>query len=214
MKAAAAIALLMLVMVGCGGGSDQPETAASTTGSAVATGPGKGAVTAELPPDTVAPPDPAEGAGEGPGAEEASPESEAQGPAASGELPASDRAAVATTVSAYITALNQHNRGRVCSLFAGGCPSVAAPPRGGGPRWRRTSVFEVKAERLGDDRARVTATVTHHFSDRKYVSVEDDVIYLERRDGRWLLAKPSGTFYRAAGYPEPPLRAFSPPPGW
>ena len=64
------------------------------------------------------------------------------------------------------------------------------------------------------DRARLTTTVTHHFSDRKYVSVEDDVIYLERIGGRWLLAKPSATFYRAVGYPQPPLRAFSPPAGW
>jgi hypothetical protein len=72
----------------------------------------------------------------------------------------------------------------------------------------------VKAEDLGDDRARVSATVTHRFSDRKYVSVEDDVIYLQRLAGRWLLAKPSGTLYRAVGYREPPLRAFSPPPGW
>jgi hypothetical protein len=60
----------------------------------------------------------------------------------------------------------------------------------------------------------VSATVTHHFSDRKYVSVEDDVIHLERVGGHWLLAKPSGTLYRAVGYPEPPLRAFSPPAGW
>ena len=72
----------------------------------------------------------------------------------------------------------------------------------------------MKAEDLGDDHARVSATVTHHFSDRKYVSVEDDVIYLERVGGRWLLAKPSGTLYRAVGYREPPLRAFSPPAGW
>ena len=59
-----------------------------------------------------------------------------------------------------------------------------------------------------------SATVTHHFSDRKYVSVEDDVIYLQRVGGRWLLAKPSATLYRAVGYPEPPLDALTPPPGW
>ncbi len=72
----------------------------------------------------------------------------------------------------------------------------------------------MKPEAIGADRARLTTTVTHHFSDRKYVSVEDDVIYLERVGGRWLLAKPSATFYRAVGYGEPPLRAFSPPPTW
>ena len=72
----------------------------------------------------------------------------------------------------------------------------------------------MKPEALGDERARITATVTHRFSDRKYVSVEDDVIYLEKTGGTWLLAKPSATFYRAVGYAEPPLRAFAPPPGW
>jgi hypothetical protein len=72
----------------------------------------------------------------------------------------------------------------------------------------------VKPEDLGEARARLSATVTHHFSDRKYVSVEDDVIYLELVGGRWLLAKPSGTLYRAVGYPQPPLTALSPPAGW
>jgi hypothetical protein len=72
----------------------------------------------------------------------------------------------------------------------------------------------VKPEDLGNGRARVSATVTHHFSDRKYVSVEDDVIYLEKSGGRWLLAKPSATLYRAVGYDSPPLVAFTPPSGW
>ena len=61
----------------------------------------------------------------------------------------------------------------------------------------------MKPEDLGEGRARISATVTHHFSDRKYVSVEDDVIYLQRVGGRWLLAKPSATLYRAVGYPGP-----------
>ena len=91
---------------------------------------------------------------------------------------------------------------------------MGSRPADGGPAWRRTAIVEMKPDSLGDDRARVTTTVTHHFSDRKYVSVEDDVIYLERVGGRWLIAKPSATFYRAVGYAQPPLRAFSPPAGW
>jgi hypothetical protein len=59
--------------------------------------------------------------------------------------------------------------------------------------------------------ARVTASVVHRFADRNYTSVEDDVIYLRPAGERWLLAKPSATLYRAVGYPEPPLRAFTPP---
>lgn len=51
----------------------------------------------------------------------------------------------------------------------------------------------------------------HRFGDREQPSVEEDVIYLEREaGGEWLLSKPSATLYRAVGYPEPPLRAFTP----
>jgi hypothetical protein len=135
-------------------------------------------------------------------------------------------------VSNYIRALDRRNAARVCALIAPGevnltelprqrrgCPesvraSIGTRPRDGGPAWRKTTLVAVKPEDLGDDRARVTATVTHHFSDRKYVSVEDDVIYLEKIGGSSLLAKPSATFYRAVGYAEPPLRAFAPPAGW
>ena len=96
----------------------------------------------------------------------------------------------------------------------GGCrpslrASIGTRPTNGGPAWRAPEIVELKPEALGGGRARVTTTVTHHFSDRKYVSVEDDVIYLERDGARWLIAKPSATLYRAVGYAQPPLRAFS-----
>jgi hypothetical protein len=52
--------------------------------------------------------------------------------------------------------------------------------------------------------------VIHRFRDRRQPSIEEDVIYLERRGTRWLLAKPSATFYRAVGYADPPLRALTP----
>ena len=64
---------------------------------------------------------------------------------------------------------------------------------------------------MDEDRARVTATVSHDFSDRPEPSVEEDVIYLDRVGDAWLVAKPSASFYRAIGYPEPPLRALTPP---
>jgi hypothetical protein len=231
MKAAAAIALLILALAGCGGSGGDHGTASTTATSAVTSGP-PGKVSGKLPPGSVGPPDRTEEAAEGPGAEEASPEAGAAGPAASGELPASDRTAVGAAVADYIAALDRHRAGVLCGMLepgsldtrqlpvrGGGCRSslegsIGTRPRDGGPAWRRSSLYSVKVERLGDDRARVSATLTHHFADRSYVSVEDDVIYLERRGGRWLLAKPSGTLYRAVGYPEPPLRALSPPPGW
>ena len=189
-------------------------------------------VTGKLPPGAVEPADPAEEQAEGPAATEASPEAGAEGPEASGELSGEDRTTAVAAVTEYIRALDRHDGARVCALLApgaldlgalprrrGGCTpslraSIGTPPRGGGPAWRKTTLVAVKPEDLGDHRARISATVTHHFSDRKYLSVEDDVIYLQRVGGRWLLAKPSATLYRAVGYPEPPLDAFTPPPGW
>jgi hypothetical protein len=160
---------------------------------------------------------------------EAAPEAEPDAPAAEGELPDSDRAAVQSAVRAYIAGLNAGDAAAVCGSFEpgaldlselpvrrGGCEaslaaSIGTKPKGGGPAWERTTIQALKEVSVGDDRARVTATVSHDFSDRDYISVEEDVIYLDRSGDRWLLAKPSGTFYRAVGYPEPPLRALTPP---
>jgi hypothetical protein len=189
-------------------------------------------ITGKLPPGAVGPVDTAEEAAEGPAATEASPEAKAEGPSSTGALEGADRSAATATVRDYIADLDRRDAAGVCALVAPGgidlgelprqrrgCKaslraSIGTRPPGGGPAWRRTELVEVKPEALGDSRARITATVTHRFWDRKYVSVEDDVIYLERIGGRWLLAKPSATLYRAVGYAQPPLRAFAPPPGW
>ncbi|HSD24973.1 MAG TPA: hypothetical protein VLB79_11675 [Solirubrobacterales bacterium] len=225
-------AVLVLALAGCGGGSGKGETA--TDAQAGTTAPATAPVdTGRLPPGAVEPANPTEQGAEGPAATEANPGVAAVGPEASGELSGEEGSAVTATVSAYIRSLDRHDARRACSLFAsgaldprllpkrrGGCvpslrASIGTPPRGGAPRWRKTTLVEVKPEDLGDGRARVSATVTHHFSDRNYVSVEDDVVYLERKTGsRWLLAKPSATLYRAVGYESPPLGAFTPPAGW
>jgi hypothetical protein len=226
---AISMVVVALALAGCGGGSGDGEAGAEATTAPTVTGAGE--ASGAYPP----------GAGEthahedeapGPAVTEASPEAPAQGPEASGELSEQDSSAVAATVRSYIAALNRHDAARVCALLEpgaldasqlpkrrGGCPSslrgsIGTKPRGGGPEWRRTSLVEVNAEALGHERARVNATVTTRFSDRNYVSVEDDVIYLERVDGRWLLAKPSGTLYRAVGFPEPPLSSLTPPADW
>jgi hypothetical protein len=232
--ASLAVALTcFLAPTGCGGGSDDSDTAAGITTGTPTTQTG-GEASHEHPPDAVGTDHTHDDQEEslGPAATEASPEAEAEGPEASGELSDQDGAAVSAVVREYIAALNRHAAARVCALLApgaldpgelpkrrGGCrpslrASIGTEPRGGGPAWRRTSLGEMSMQALDDDRARVTATVTSRFSDRNYVSVEDDVIYLERAGGRWLLAKPSGTFYRAVGYPEPPLHALTPPAGW
>jgi hypothetical protein len=228
---AVAALLACLGPAACGGsGGDSGSSAAMAPPAAQQQPTGK--IKEKLPPGAVGPTDTAEEAAEGPAATEASPEAPAEGPSATGDLSGSDQAAVTSAVSAYVQGLDRHDAGEVCSLLAphvldlgqlprrrGGCQgslraSIGSRPPDGGPAWRRTAVVELKSVALGSDRARVTATVTHHFADRRYVSVEDDVIYLERVGGRWLLAKPSGTLYRAVGYREPPLQALAPPASW
>jgi hypothetical protein len=163
-----------------------------------------------------------------PAATEASPEAPPS-EAAEGPLSADDEQRVAAATRAYIAAINADDGPAVCAAFAagtledaelprsrGGCPasvqaSIGFRGPGGTPAWKRTTIRELKAVSVGDDSARVTATVTHDFADRNYTSVEEDVIYLERSGEEWLIAKPSGSFYRAIGYPEPPLRALTPP---
>jgi ketosteroid isomerase-like protein len=162
-------------------------------------------------------------------ANEASPEAQAPAAVEEAPLPPADEAAVRAAVEAYVAALNSGDGSAVCALAApeaipltelpiraDGCAaaldaSIGQTGRGGAPAWKRTRILEVTAVSVGPERARVTATVMHRFSDRGYRSVEEDVIYLDRIGGRWLLAQPSGTLYRAVGYPEPPLRALTPP---
>ncbi len=225
--------VVVLALAGCGGGSEkaQPAPTSNTATGAAQAGRG-GDASGKLPPGSVAPPDVAEEQAVGPAATEASPEAPAEGPSSRGELSGGGRAAAVAAVADYIKALNRHDAAGVCALLApgalelsrlprrrGGCvsslrASIGTAPGDGGPAWRKTSLVETKPEDLGDGRARVSATVTHHFADRKYVSVEDDVIYLQRVGSSWRLAKPSGTLYRAVGYSSPPLDALGPPVGW
>lgn len=146
-----------------------------------------------------------------------------------GELSKSDRAAVEATFRDYISALNRHDGAAVCPLLAPGAlrgvrvrvrgedcaaaldGSIGRGGAGGAPAWKRTNVDEVRAVSVGGDEARVTATVVHVFSDRNYPSVEDDVVYLRRGEGKWLVVKADGALYRAVGYAEPPLSAFTAP---
>ena len=80
-------------------------------------------------------------------------------------------------------------------------PRSASRRAGGSPAWKGTEIATFEAFALTGDRARVTATVNHTFSDRKYSSVEEDVVYLERLVAGWRILQPSATLYRAVGYP-------------
>jgi hypothetical protein len=214
----AVIAGLALGAPACDSGDDGDN---GTTAPLVETGP------ATLPPEAT------ETHGEEPEEEagpegEASPEAHATGPE-TGELAGIEVEAVTQTVRSYIDALDRHDAALVCELFErgalplselpvrrGGCASSLAAsighhPAGGTPAWKRTTIAEIRAASVEGIGARVTASVIHRFADRNYTSVEDDVIYLRPAGDRWLLAKPSATLYRAVGYPEPPIRAFTPP---
>lgn len=145
------------------------------------------------------------------------------------ELSESDRDAVSAATRDYIAALDADDGAAVCALLEPGVTegvklpaagsdcaasvdaSIGHGHSGGTPQWKHTKLLELTAVSVGADSARVTATVVHTFADRNYPSVEEDVIYLDREGERWLIAKPSGSFYRAVGYPEPPLRAFTAP---
>jgi hypothetical protein len=164
-----------------------------------------------------------------PAATEAAPEVEPAPEAEGDELSETDRAAVESAFRGYVAAVNAGDGESVCGLLAPGALSEIKLPlpqpdcgpalsasigfqgKGGTPAWKRTRVHEVTAVSVSEDQARVTATVSHDFSDRPEPSVEEDVTYLERVGDEWLVAKASPTLYRAVGYPEPPLSSLTPP---
>ena len=59
--------------------------------------------------------------------------------------------------------------------------------------------------------ARVVATTVTHFAGNREPSVEDDLIYLQSQGGRWLIAQPSATLYRAIGVGDIPPEVLAPP---
>jgi hypothetical protein len=144
-------------------------------------------------------------------------------------LPPADEAMVESTVQGYIEGLNARDGAAVCALLdpAGlrgvrlrgrddGCVAslealIGRRSLAGTPAWRSTRIVDLTVVAVGQDQARLTMTVVHRFADRKTISNEEDVVYLRKVDRHWVLAKPSGTLYRAVGYPEPPLEALAPP---
>jgi hypothetical protein len=133
------------------------------------------------------------------------------------------------TVARFIAALDARDGERACSLLApGALETLALPkPRGdcaaslaasigyrdprGLPVWDSAELTQVRFERLGRTSATAVATVVTRFADREEVSIEDDVIYLVRTGGRWRIAKPSSTLYRAVGIADVPPSVLAPP---
>jgi hypothetical protein len=142
--------------------------------------------------------------------------------------PAAERREAQRVVRAYVRALDARDGARVCRLLApgvvenvrlprerGSCPasldaSIGYRDPRGLPQYGGARVTQVVSTRVGPRSARVTATVVTDFADRDEPSIEDDIIYLDRARGGYLVAKPSTALYRAIGA-EPPLRAVVPP---
>ena len=137
------------------------------------------------------------------------------------------------TVRDYVDALDARDGAAVCDLFAPDAltpvklpepgddcgASVAASigyrdPRGL-PVWKHATLEHMRVNQLADDgeSAQVVATVVTTFADRDELSTEDDVVYLTRSGGHWLVAKPSATFYRAIGVGDIPASVLAPPNG-
>jgi hypothetical protein len=140
-----------------------------------------------------------------------------------------DEQAAADTAREYIAALDTRDGEAVCGLMTTGaiyavelpvrrpgeCRSLSGSigyrdPRGL-PVWAGARVARVRSISVDGLSARVVLTVVTRFADRPQASVEDDVIYLSRASGTWLVAKPSSTLYRAVGIADVPPSVLSPP---
>jgi ketosteroid isomerase-like protein len=137
--------------------------------------------------------------------------------------------AAARVVRDYVAALNAGDGGRVCRLFVpgalsavrlpherGGCaPSLSASigyrdPRGF-PVYRRSRVARIRSVAIDGASAKAVATIVTRFAGNREPSIEDDIVYLRYGDGRWLIAKPSATLYRAIGTGNIPPSVLAPP---
>jgi len=135
----------------------------------------------------------------------------------------------ASVVRAYVAALNAHDGKRACALFVPGALSSVRFPRDRGscaaslsasvgyrdprgfPVYVRSRVARIPDVAISGTNARVTATVVTHFAEGREPSIEDDVVYLTKGGGRWLIVKPSATLYRAIGVGIIPPQALAPP---
>lgn len=145
----------------------------------------------------------------------------------SGPPPGStDERAAAGAVRAYVRALARRDAESLCAAFSPGALAAVRFPRERGscrrtvaaslgyrdprglPVWRTSRLEGPTSARVEGERARVVATVLTRYADDREPSVEDDVVYLERRGGAWKLLQPSATFYRAIGVADVPPTAL------
>jgi hypothetical protein len=222
------VAALALGLSACGGG-DQPSTTsaqASTTSSAPSAAPatqhhgGGGSSHGEPKADHQ------ERSGHNQSTHQAVRAAVAQNRPA--RLDPAERKA-ATVVRDYVGALNSRDGGRACALFVPGALSQVEFPHDRGdcapsldssigyrdprgfPVYEGSRVARVNSVAINGTDARVTATTVTDFAGDREPSVEDDVVYLRRQDGRWLIVKPSAALYRAIGVGDIPPTVLAPP---
>ncbi|HEX2468119.1 MAG TPA: hypothetical protein VHJ54_07940 [Solirubrobacterales bacterium] len=149
---------------------------------------------------------------------------EAEGPTRS-----PDERAAARAVRAYVRALAGRDGQAVCELLAPGAIGAVTLPKDRGdcaasleasigyrdprglPVWKTARVAELRSVDVSGDSAKVVVTTVTEFADRDEPSLEDDVVYLARSDGEWLIAKPSSTLYRAVGVADVPPSVLAAP---
>lgn len=136
---------------------------------------------------------------------------------------------IARIVRAYVAALNARDGHRACRLFAPGAASQVDFPRDQGgcarslsasvgyrdprgfPVYESSRVARIPSVTTDGSSARVVATTVTRFAGGREPSVEDDVVYLNEQDGRWLIVKPSAALYRAIGVGNIPPSVLAPP---
>jgi hypothetical protein len=136
---------------------------------------------------------------------------------------------VTRQVRRYVGGLSDGDGALVCSLLVpgaleaielprprGGCAASLAASIGyrdprGFPVFESAAVEDAPTTVVDGSDARVTATVVTTFADRDEPSVEDDVIYVTREGGSWLIVKPSAVLYRAIGVADIPPNVLAPP---
>jgi hypothetical protein len=211
LRARASIIAILLLAAGCG--DDEPATPST--------------VTVQIPPDDATTTSTTE-RGQGQTAQPDKPSGPAEGAEADPRETELERTA-ARTARAYVAAIDARDGERLCGLLApGGIDELALPVNRGGcaasvaasigyrdprglPVWNHGKVSAIRSVELEGSTAKLVVTVVTRFADRDELSIEDDVVYLERSGRRWLIAKPSSTLYRAVGVADVPPSVLAPP---
>jgi hypothetical protein len=136
---------------------------------------------------------------------------------------------VERAVRSYVEAISDRDGATLCGVVEGitdlhlpvdrgSCAESVSESIGyrdprGYPVFEKAAVAGAPEIKLDRRDARATVTVVTDFADRKEASVEDDLIYLVRRGGEWVIAKPSSTLYRALAIPDVPPDVLEPPAG-